>query len=72
MLGFMKAGSYPNGTVPSGRTQAFEPLRCESTFRIASVDYLDPLFLPEIVARLKQLTPGVHLELHSLSGEFDS
>lgn len=54
-----------------GRTQSFEPARCEATFRIAASDYLDPLFLPELVARLKKLAPGVHLELHSLSGEFD-
>ncbi len=56
---------------PRARTQSFEPARCEATFRIASSDYLDPLFLPEIVARLKRLAPAVHLELHSLSGEFD-
>ena len=53
------------------RTQLFEPSRCESMFRIAATDYLDPLFLPELVVRLKKLAPGVRLELHSLSGEFD-
>jgi len=54
-----------------GRTQAFEPAECETTFRIAASDYLDPLFLPELVARLKRLAPRAHLELQPLSGEFD-
>jgi DNA-binding transcriptional LysR family regulator len=53
------------------RTHAFEPSRCTATFRIAASDYLDPLFLPELVARLKSLAPGARLELHSLSEEFD-
>lgn len=54
-----------------GRTQAFEPAACEATFRIAASDYLDPLFLPELVARLKRLAPRAQLELQPLSGEFD-
>jgi len=56
---------------PRGRARAFEPAQCEATFRIAASDYLDPLFLPELVARLKRLAPGAHLELHSLSEEYD-
>jgi DNA-binding transcriptional LysR family regulator len=54
-----------------GRMATFDPARCAATFRIAASDYLDPLFLPELVARLKTLAPGARFELHSLSGEFD-
>lgn len=56
---------------PRGRARAFDPAQCETTFRIAASDYLDPLFLPELVARVKRLSPGARLELHALSEEFD-
>ena len=56
---------------PRARTAAFEPLASEVTFRIAASDYLDPLFLPALVAQLKQQAPQVRLELMPLSGEFD-
>ena len=46
--------------------------RCQqATFRVAASDYLDPLFLPELVAQLKRLAPQVRLELLPLSGEYD-
>lgn len=53
------------------RREAFEPARCKAAFRIAASDYLDPLFLPELVARIKRLAPHAQLELHGLSGEYD-
>ena len=53
------------------RQRAFEPTASTLTFRIAASDYLDPLFLPELVARLKRESPQVRLELLPLSGEFD-
>ena len=56
---------------PRADRRAFEPLASASTFRIAASDYLDPLFLPELVAHLKQVAPKVRLELLPLSGEFD-
>ena len=56
---------------PHNRQRGFEPLTNGSTFRIAASDYLDPLFLPELVARLKQHAPQVKLELLPLSSEFD-
>ncbi|HRI17338.1 MAG TPA: LysR substrate-binding domain-containing protein, partial [Burkholderiaceae bacterium] len=34
-------------------------------------DYLDPLFLPRLVAQLKRAAPGVRLELLPLSGDYD-
>ena len=51
--------------------RGFEPLTSTAVFRIAASDYLDPLFLPELVAQVKKLAPQVRLELLPLSGEFD-
>jgi DNA-binding transcriptional LysR family regulator len=56
---------------PNASGHAFEPARAESLFRIAASDYLDPLFLPELVARLKSQAPGSRIEFHTLSREFD-
>jgi DNA-binding transcriptional LysR family regulator len=56
---------------PGSRGAGFEPATSTSTFRVAASDYLDPLFLPELVARLKKLAPQVRLELLPLSGDFD-
>lgn len=53
------------------RQRGFEPGSSDLTFRIAASDYLDPLFLPELVAHLKREAPSVRLELLPLSGEFD-
>ncbi|WP_140632557.1 LysR family transcriptional regulator [Methylibium rhizosphaerae] len=49
----------------------FDAAHSSQTFRIAASDYLDPLFLPELVVRLKEAAPGVKLEILPLSGEFD-
>ncbi len=51
--------------------RGFEPGVAEHTFRIAASDYLDPLFLPELVAQLRTAAPGVRIELLPLTGEFD-
>ena len=56
---------------PRARQRGFDPLTSTATFRVAASDYLDPLFLPELVAQLKRLAPQVRLELLPLSGEFD-
>ena len=53
------------------RQRGFEPLTSQATFRIAASDYLDPLFLPELVGRLQHEAPQVKLELMPLSNEFD-
>src|SRR5206468_2659675 len=53
------------------RARGFEPATSAATFRIAASDYLDPLFLPELVAHVKRVAPQVRLELLPLSGEFD-
>ena len=56
---------------PHSRSAGFEPTTSTTTFRVAASDYLDPLFLPELVARLKKLAPLVRLELLPLSGDYD-
>lgn len=56
---------------PNARARGFEPLESRAVFRIAASDYLDPLFLPELVAHLKHEAPQVRLDLLPLSGEFD-
>lgn len=56
---------------PRSRAQGFDPLTSTETFRIAASDYLDPLFLPQLVTALKHGAPGVRIELLPLSGEFD-
>jgi len=56
---------------PRSRRDVFEPATSTITFRIAASDYLDPLFLPELVAHLKKVAPLTRLELLPLSGEFD-
>ena len=56
---------------PRVRTHAFDAGGSTAMFRIAASDYLDPLFLPHLVAHIKRAAPGVRLELMPLSGEFD-
>lgn len=51
--------------------RGFDPRTAESTFRIAASDYLDPLFLPMLVARIKQLAPMCRIEIHGLSPDSD-
>jgi DNA-binding transcriptional LysR family regulator len=53
------------------RQRSFDGATSEATFRIAASDYLDPLFLPEIVAHVQRLAPLARLELLPLSGEYD-
>ncbi len=56
---------------PRAHQRAFDPRSSTATFRIAASDYLDPLFLPELVGHLKREAPAVRLELLPLSGAFD-
>ena len=51
--------------------RGFEPATAEVTFRVAASDYLDPLFLPQLVAQLKALAPRCHIEIQPLSADSD-
>lgn len=52
-------------------TRSFDPATARHTFRIAASDYLDPLFLPRLVAQIKAQTPLCLIEIHPLSAESD-
>jgi DNA-binding transcriptional LysR family regulator len=53
------------------RSAPFDAAASQSTFRVAASDYLDPLFLPALVAHIKRAAPGVQLELMPLTREYD-
>jgi DNA-binding transcriptional LysR family regulator len=56
---------------PRERERRFAPVASQLTFRIAASDYLDPLFLPELVAQIKHEAPLARLELLPLARGFD-
>ena len=51
--------------------RGFDPATAESTFRIAASDYLDPIFLPTLVAQIKSQAPMCKIEIHPLSPDSD-
>lgn len=51
--------------------RGFEPATASTTFRIAASDYLDSLFLPRLVARLKDQAPHCRIEIQPLTGGSD-
>ena len=51
--------------------KGFEPASAKVTFRLAASDYLDPLFLPQLVAQIKIQAPYCHIDIQSLSAESD-
>ena len=51
--------------------RGFEPATSRQTFRIAASDFLDPLFLPQLVAQIKQQAPLCPIEILPLSAESD-
>ena len=51
--------------------RGFDPATSQHTFSVAASDYLDPLFLPQLVAQVKQAAPLCPIEIHSLSGQSD-
>jgi DNA-binding transcriptional LysR family regulator len=55
----------------SARAGNFDTAQSQALFRVAASDYLDPLFLPALVARLKRAAPNVRLELMPLSHDWD-
>ncbi|MDP2257178.1 MAG: LysR family transcriptional regulator [Polaromonas sp.] len=51
--------------------RGFDAATAQSTFRLAASDYLDPLFLPQLVAQIKAQAPGCPIEIHPLSAASD-
>jgi len=56
---------------PKARERGFDAAHESATFRVAASDYLDPLFLPSLVAHLQRVAPQARLELMPLSREYD-
>lgn len=53
------------------RAAGFDAAQSQALFRVAASDYLDPLFLPALVAHIKRAAPGARMELMPLSQEYD-
>lgn len=51
--------------------RGFEPENARNTFHVAASDYLDPHFLPRLVAQIKAQAPLTQIEIHPLSGATD-
>lgn len=50
---------------------AFEPTRSRAHLRVAASDFMDPLFLPTLLARVRAQAPGLTLEVWALSPDLD-
>jgi DNA-binding transcriptional LysR family regulator len=51
--------------------RGFDAQTTTSTFRVAASDYLDPLFLPQLVSEIKANAPQCHVEIHPLYAQAD-
>ena len=51
--------------------RGFDPQTAATTFRIAASDYMDPIFLPQLVAQIKSQAPLCHIEIHPLTSDSD-
>jgi DNA-binding transcriptional LysR family regulator len=51
--------------------RGFDPATAHWTFRVAASDYLDPLFLPQLVAQIKLQAPHCGIEIHPMSAHSD-
>lgn len=51
--------------------RGFDPRTATTTFRVAASDYMDPQFLPALVAAIKSQAPLAGLEIHPLSAQAD-
>ena len=51
--------------------RGFDAQTAQVSFRIAANDYLDPLFLPQLVSRIKRQAPLSRIDIQPLSGAAD-
>lgn len=51
--------------------RGFDPQTSTQVFRVAAADYLDPQFLPNLVAQVKQQAPFTQIEIHPLTAAAD-
>ena len=53
------------------QARSFDPATTHHSFNLAASDYLDPLFLPQLVTQIKSQSPNSHIEIHPLSADGD-
>ncbi|MGQ2978259.1 MAG: LysR family transcriptional regulator [Polaromonas sp.] len=51
--------------------RGFDAATASHTFSLACSDYMDPQFLPQLVAQIKQQAPLCRIDIHALSGASD-
>ena len=51
--------------------RSFDPATTTHVFSLAASDYLDPTFLPQLVAQLKTQAPSCGIDIHPLSADAD-
>jgi len=51
--------------------RSFDPATAHHSFSLAASDYLDPLFLPQLVTQIKSLAPHCPIDIHPLSADSD-
>lgn len=51
--------------------RSFDPATAHHTFSLAASDYMEPQFLPLLVARIKAQAPNSRIEIHPLSADGD-
>ena len=51
--------------------RAFDPATASHVFSLAASDYLDPLFLPQLVTQIKAQAPNASIDIHPLSSDAD-
>ena len=47
------------------RDQAFDPATAVRTFRFGLPDSMEILIMPALLARMREVAPGIHLRLHN-------
>ena len=52
-------------------SRVFDAAHSRLTLRVAASDFLDPLFLPELVARIREQAPDAQVELLPLTAAYD-
>ena len=51
--------------------RGFDAATATHTFSLACSDYMDPQFLPQLVAQIKNQAPLCQIDIHALSGDSD-
>lgn len=53
------------------QAQVFDPRRSTTLFRVGACDFLDPLFLPNLLTAINAQAPNSRIEIHALSETSD-